>query len=152
MPQAEEKREGVGQSAMPIASLLKRNEIRLLLVEDDKFLRELLSGKLEREGYTVFGAFNGEEAVNHLRVNTPHLILLDLVLPGSDGFEILANLKQNPETANIPVIVLSNLGSRDDIDKAMNLGARNFMVKAHHTPQEIVETIKKVLGETYLRK
>lgn len=152
MPQTDEKKENAKPSPVPIASLLKRGEIRLLLVEDDKFLRELLSGKLEREGYKVLGAFNGEEAMNHIRANTPHLILLDLVLPGSDGFEILANLKRNPDTANIPVIVLSNLGSREDIDKAMNLGARDFMVKAHHTPQEIVETIKKTLGETYLRK
>ena len=139
-------------SSIPIASMLKRNEIVILLVEDDKFLRELLAGKLEREGYTVLGAFDGEEAMQHIKTSRPHLILLDLVLPGMDGFEILTTLKQGTETANIPVIVLSNLGSREDIDKAMNLGARDFMVKAHHTPQEILEAIKKILNETYLHK
>ncbi len=138
-------------SSVPISSMLKRNEVKLLVVEDDRFLRELLVGKLKREGFTVVEAFNGEEAITQIRAEHPHLILLDLVLPGVDGFGVLSTMK---ETADLktPTIVLSNLGSREDIDKAMILGAKEFMVKAHHTPQEILERVKKVLEEYYLQQ
>lgn len=136
---------------MPISSMLKHGEVKLLVVEDDRFLRELLVGKLRREGYFVLEAFNGEEAVARIRESRPHVILLDLVLPGTDGFEVLTMMQSTPEFKT-PTIVLSNLGSREDIDKAMALGAKEFMVKAHHTPQEIVEKIKKVLDEHYLQR
>lgn len=141
----------VNLSSVPITSMLKRNEIKLLVVEDDRFLRELLVGKLKREGFTVVEAFNGEEAINQIRAEHPHLILLDLVLPGVDGFGVLAAMKDATELKT-PTIVLSNLGSREDIDKAMTLGAKEFMVKAHHTPQEILERVKKVLEERYLQQ
>ncbi|MEK7576291.1 MAG: response regulator [Patescibacteria group bacterium] len=138
-------------SSIPISSMLKRNETKLLVVEDDRFLRELLVGKLKREGFSVVEAFNGEEALTQIRAEHPHLILLDLVLPGTDGFGVLATMKEKPELKT-PTIVLSNLGSREDIDKAMDYGAKEFMVKAHHTPQEIVERVKKVLDEHYLHQ
>lgn len=136
---------------MPIASMLKRSEIKLLVVEDDRFLRELLVAKLVREGFSVVEAFNGEEAISQIRKEHPHLVLLDLVLPGIDGFDVLGEM-QKDSSLKIPTIVLSNLGSREDIDKTMSLGAKEFMVKAHHTPQEIVERIKKVLDEHYLKQ
>lgn len=139
-------------SALPIASLLKRGEIKILVIEDDKFLRGLLVGKLKKEGYETIEACDGEEGLASTRKDTPHLIILDLVLPGADGFEILQSIKNDPATSKIPVIVLSNLGSREDIDRALGLGAKEFLVKAHHTPQEIVDTIKKVLDSSYLQK
>lgn len=146
----EEKKET--STSLPIASMLKHGEVKILVIEDDKFLRELLVAKLQREGYTTFEAIDGQEALSHAKEHSPHIIMLDLVLPGSDGFEILSTLKKMPETSKIPIIVLSNLGSREDIDKALSLGAREFMVKAHHTPQEIVNTIKRVLGGSYIQK
>lgn len=139
-------------SALPITSLLKRGEIKILVIEDDKFLRELLVGKLKKEGYETIEAFDGEEGLTSAQKDTPHLIILDLVLPGADGFEILQTIKKHPAISKIPVIVLSNLGSREDIDRALGLGAKEFLVKAHHTPQEIVDTIKKVLDASYLQK
>jgi DNA-binding response OmpR family regulator len=138
-------------TSVPIASLVKRSEIKLLVVEDDRFLRELLVGKLKREGFSVSEAFNGQEAIDQIKAVRPHLILLDLVLPGTDGFDVLLEMKNAPDLKT-PTIVLSNLGSREDINKAMDLGAKEFMVKAHHTPQEIVEKIKKVLDEHYFQK
>lgn len=139
-------------SSLPIASMLKHGEIKILVIEDDKFLRELLVGKLKKEGYATAEAVDGEGGLDATKKDPPHLIMLDLVLPGADGFEILQNLKNNPDSSKIPVIVLSNLGSREDIDRALSLGAKEFLVKAHHTPQEIVDTIKKVLDASYLQK
>ena len=126
--------------------------MKILVVEDDKFLRELLVGKIKHEGFTVIEAVNADEAFAAVSKDQPHIILLDLVLPGKGGFEILTELKAQHASASIPVIVISNLGSRDDVDQAMQLGAAEFMIKAHHTPQEIVETIKKVLEANYIGK
>ena len=139
-------------SSLPIASMLKHGEIKILVIEDDKFLRELLVGKLKKEGYATTEAVDGEEGLDAAKKDPPHLIMLDLVLPGADGFEILQDLKNNPNVSKVPVIVLSNLGSREDIDRALSLGAKEFLVKAHHTPQEIVDTIKKVLDASYFQK
>ncbi|OGF86574.1 hypothetical protein A3B19_00510 [Candidatus Giovannonibacteria bacterium RIFCSPLOWO2_01_FULL_46_32] len=132
--------------------MLKHGEIKILVIEDDKFLRELLVGKLKKEGYATTEAVDGEGGLDAAKKDPPHLIMLDLVLPGADGFEILQSLKNNPDSSKIPVIVLSNLGSREDIDRALSLGAKEFLVKAHHTPQEIVDTIKKVLDASYFQK
>ena len=137
---------------VPIASMLKRGEVKILVVEDDKFLREILVGKLEKEGYTVFEASNCNVAQKHIQGDRPHVILLDIVLPGIDGFEVLSTLKRNRETSAIPIIIISNLGSREDVDRALRLGAKSFMIKAHHTPQEIVDAVKKTLEEYYLRR
>jgi DNA-binding response OmpR family regulator len=139
-------------SSVPIASLLKRGEVKILVVEDDRFLRELLVAKLKKEGYTALEAFNGEEGLASITKDSPHLVLLDLVLPGTDGFGVLEAMKQNASISTVPVIVLSNLGSREDMDRAMGLGAKEFMIKAHHTPQEIVEKIRKILEEHYLKR
>jgi DNA-binding response OmpR family regulator len=132
--------------------MLKRGEMKILVVEDDKFLRGLLVEKIKHEGFTVIEAVNADEAFAAVHKDAPHIILLDLVLPGKGGFEILTELKAQHDYASIPVIVISNLGSRDDVDQAMKLGAAEFMIKAHHTPQEIVETIKKVLEANYIGK
>ena len=80
----------------------------------------------------------------------PHLILLDLILPGMDGFEILARLKKDPKTSSVPILVLSNLGQKEDIDKAASLGAVDYMIKANFTPGEISERIKSILKKKYL--
>ncbi len=139
-------------SSLPITSLLERGKITLLVVEDDKFLRDLLVGKLTREGYKIVEAHDGREGISEAKKSQPHLILLDLIMPGIDGFGVLEAVKKDPDTTKIPVVILSNLGSQEDIDRAMALGAKEFLVKAQHTPQEIVNTIKKVLDEMYLKK
>ncbi len=121
----------------------------LLMVEDDKFLRDLIVQKLTREGFKMRGAVDGEEGLKMVREERPDLILLDLILPGLDGFEVLKRLKADAGTKDIPVIVLSNLGQKEDMDRAMAAGAEDFMVKAHFTPAEIVAKIKATLKKKY---
>jgi len=119
---------------------------KILLVEDDKFLRELMSKKLLSLGFDVSVAPDGETAVEQVKLVKPDVVLLDLILPGINGFEVLEKTKSNPETAAIPVIILSNLGQQEDIERGLKLGAKDFLVKAHFTPQEIVNKLKTILG------
>lgn len=120
---------------------------KILVVEDDKFLRELISQKLTKEGYDVKEAIDGEDGVVKVKEEKPDIILLDLILPGMDGFEVLAKIKDDPEVENIPVVILSNLGQRDDVERGLKLGAVDFLIKAHFTPGEIIEKIEKVMKE-----
>ncbi|MBU1045614.1 response regulator [Patescibacteria group bacterium] len=116
----------------------------ILIVEDDKFLRELISRKLLSEGFKIDEAIDGEEGLRKIEESKPDLVLLDLILPGLDGFEVLERIKDNPSTSAVPVLILSNLGQRDEIERGLKLGAVDFLVKAHFTPEEIVEKIKTI--------
>ena len=127
-------------------SINKREEL-ILIVEDDKFLRELLVRKIKDEGFKTSIAITGKDALGRIEKNTPQLILLDLVLPGMGGFEILEQIKKNPQTSKIPVIILSNLGETEEVEKGLQLGADGYLIKAHFTPDEIIQKIKQSLGE-----
>ena len=118
---------------------------KILLIEDDKFLRELMTKKLVNMEYDVVSAVDGESGLAMIKETKPDAVLLDLILPGINGFEVLERAKKDPEIANIPVIILSNLGQKEDIERGLGLGAVDFMVKAHFTPQEIVEKLKSIL-------
>lgn len=120
----------------------------VLVVEDDKFLRDLIVQKLKREQFNVFEAVTGSEALRVAKESQPMIILLDLILPGLDGFEVLKRLKEDTATAQIPIIILSNLGQREDVERGLRLGAVDFMIKAHFTPGEIVDKIKELLSQT----
>lgn len=115
---------------------------KILMVEDDKLLRDLANKKLRLAGYAVTLASDGTEALTLARREHPHLILLDIILPGVDGFEILRTLKTDPQLKDIPVIMLSNLGQESDIKRGLSLGAADYLVKAHFTLGEIIEKIK----------
>lgn len=123
----------------------KLTEKKIILIEDDPFLRNLMLTKLQKDGFDVVEAFDGEDGLSKINELRPALILLDLILPGINGFEVLQQLKSNQSTSMIPVIILSNLGSRTDVEKGLKLGAYDFMIKAHFTPEEIVEKIKNAL-------
>ena len=118
---------------------------KILLIEDDKFLRELIIQKLGREGYEVAEAPEGEAGLAKVKEEKPDLVLLDLILPGIDGFEVLSRMKKDPAFSSIPVIILSNLGQRDDVQKGIDLGAEDYLIKAHFTPGEIIEKVKATL-------
>jgi len=118
---------------------------KILIIEDDKFLRELIFRKLINEGYDVKEAVDGEDGLKIAEKEKPDLILLDLILPEMDGFEVLAKIKEKPALSQIPVIILSNLGQREDIEKGLSMGAVDYLIKAHFTPAEIVEKIRNVI-------
>ena len=119
---------------------------KVLIIEDDKFLRELLGKKLSNVGYTAILAVDGEEGLEKIKKEKPDIILLDLILPGINGFEVLEKHKEDSSISSVPVIILSNLGQSEDIEKGLRLGAKDFLVKAHFTPQEIVNKLQMVLG------
>lgn len=112
-------------------------------------MRDLITKKLKTENFGAICAVDGEEALKKIKEEKPALILLDLILPGIGGFDVLSQLKNDSSESikNIPVIILSNLGQRDDVEKGINLGAVDFLIKAHFTPGEIVSKIKRVLNK-----
>lgn len=127
----------------------------ILLVEDDPMLTELYQTKLEMDGFQVSVATDGESGLAQVKKLKPDLILLDIMLPKLNGFEVLKSVKQQPLTAKIPVIVLTNLGGeKADSDKqlALNLGADEFLVKTFHLPDDIVGKIKAALGKSTAKK
>lgn len=119
---------------------------KILLVEDDTFLSDVLRKKLSNEKCTVFHAISGEDAVQISEKEVPHLVLLDLVLPGMSGFDTLEKIKTHEATKNTHVVILSNLSQQEDIERAKTLGADAFMVKAVSTPAEIFATIQTILS------
>lgn len=120
---------------------------KILFIEDDRYLADLLSNYLQKHNIKVEWAFDGEEGLNKAREIKPVLILLDLILPGIDGYEVLRRLKQDPALKDIPVIILSNLGQEDKIRLGLQLGAESFLVKANLDIDEILFKIKERLGK-----
>lgn len=122
-------------------------ETKVLIVEDDKFLSELISTKLDKEGFAIELAGDGEAGVKKAEEFNPDIILLDIMLPGMDGFEVLEKLKNHTNEAlrKVPVIILSNFGQESKVEKGLQLGAVDYLVKANFTTGEIVTKIKEVL-------
>jgi len=118
----------------------------ILFIEDESALQKTVGEILKQEGYEVISALDGEVGLKLAQRKAPDLILLDLVLPKLHGFEVLKKLKENSETKNIPVIVLTNLEGIEDIDKAIELGAQSYLVKAQYELKELVEKVKKILN------
>ncbi len=118
---------------------------KILIVEDDSFLQGLASTKLEKEGFTVTAASSGDDALKLLKTDVPDCILLDLILPGMDGFEVLRNVREAGATRAVPVIVFSNLSEDTDIKHAKDLGATDYMIKSNFTLDELADRIKELL-------
>lgn len=119
----------------------------LLLVEDDRFLRDLAIQKFSVDkNMSVITAMDGEQGIILAEKHIPHIILLDILLPGIDGFEVLKRIRSKPQFSRTIIVMLSNFGQREDIDKAMSLGANQFFIKANYTLDEIVVEVHKLLG------
>ncbi|MBI2049061.1 MAG: response regulator [Parcubacteria group bacterium] len=114
---------------------------RILVVEDDTILAKVIREELEEAGFSTDMSGDGSLSAADIRKMNPDLVLLDLLLPGRHGFEILEDIKKSPETKAIPVIILTQLGSDDDIKKGFELGANDYIVKSQHPVAEIVEKI-----------
>jgi len=120
--------------------------INVLLVEDDVFLTNIYKTKFEMEKFHVVHASNGEEGLDMAKKKNPDIILLDILMPKMDGFMVLEALKKDDATKDIPVILLTNLGQKDDVEKGLEMGAVDYLIKAHFKPSETVSKIKKILN------
>ncbi len=118
---------------------------KVLVCEDDKFLSGAYRIKLTKLGFEVQLASDGDDALAHLETFTPDIILLDLIMPGKDGFSTLMRLRAEERWKHIPVIVASNLGQKEDIDKSMALGATDFIVKSDTSLEAVAEKINTIL-------
>ncbi len=118
---------------------------RILLAEDDRFLRKAAEATLRQHGFSVVTAVDGEEALRLAQAEAPALILLDLIMPKVQGFEVLRALKGNPATAVIPVIVMSNLGQPHDVQQALEAGAAAYLIKANLSLQDLVAHVENAL-------
>jgi len=123
---------------------------RVLLAEDDRFLRKAAGAMLRRQGFMVLTAEDGEEALRVARAEIPDLILLDLIMPKIQGFEVLKALKDDPNTSTIPVIILSNLGQESDSKAAREMGALDYWVKANLALEELVRRVDEMFAEGFV--
>jgi len=119
----------------------------VLIVEDDEFLRSLTAKRLEKENYAIEVAVDGENAISVLDTLKPDIILLDLLLPGKDGFEVLKKIRSTETVKTVPVVIFSNLGQKEDIEKAKALGVDDFLIKANFTLDDVVAKINKLTGK-----
>ncbi|PIR04187.1 MAG: response regulator [Candidatus Magasanikbacteria bacterium CG11_big_fil_rev_8_21_14_0_20_39_34] len=124
----------------------KVENVHVLIIEDDSFLANIYKTKFEMEGFKVSVSDNGESGLADIKKKKPDIVLLDILLPKMDGFTVLEHAKADKEVADIPVILLTNLGQKDDVDKGLDLGAEDYLIKAHFKPSETVEKVKKVLN------
>lgn len=119
---------------------------KILIIDDDEFLLEMYSLKFREADFDVEIALGGAEALEKIHQGfTPEIILLDLVMPNMGGFDFLKIIKQEEKAVNAKIIILSNLGQQEDIDKGLALGASDYIIKAYFTPSEVIKKVKKSL-------
>ncbi len=118
---------------------------KILFIEDEPSLQKTINEIFTQEGFKILSALDGEEGLKLIKKEKPDLILLDLILPKKDGFEVLKEIKEDEETKDIPVIVLTNLEGVGDVEKALSLGAATYLVKASYELEDIVVKVKQIL-------
>jgi DNA-binding response OmpR family regulator len=118
----------------------------ILIIEDDSILQKALQEFLAGEGFEISSALDGEEGINMSKTKKPDLILLDIILPKKDGYEVLKEVKSDPNTKNIPVVLLTNLGSLNDVEKALDMGATTYLIKADYKLEEVAKKIREILN------
>ncbi|NCD01027.1 response regulator [bacterium] len=125
---------------------MSENQTKIILVEDDLFLAKMYEKKFSQEGFSLKIFASAEPAIKEIKKDKPDLVLLDILLPGKlNGFAILKNIKEDDSTKNIPVVMLSNFSGGEEVKKAKDLGADDYIIKIELTPSEVIEKIKKML-------
>ena len=128
--------------------MVKKSQPKILIIEDDNFLADIYKTKLELEGFKVLLASDGEKGLKIIQTKNPDLVLLDVLLPKLDGFAILETVKKEDSTVKgVPIILLTNLGQKEEVQKGLRLGAADYLIKAHFKPAEVIEKIKKILNK-----
>jgi len=118
---------------------------KILIIEDDRSLQNALVEIIQQEGFETESAFDGEEGLAKIRSFGPDLVLLDIILPKKDGFDLLSEIKKDEALKNIPVLVLTNLEEVNNIQKALDLGANSYLVKSDFSLKDIVEKVRAIL-------
>lgn len=118
---------------------------KILIIEDDNFLLSLIVEKFIQLGFDAEAASDGEEGLNKILNNKYDLILLDMILPKMDGFKVLEEVKKNQTLKDLPIVVTSNLYDKNDIDRAVSLGAADYIIKAYNSPENIVDRVRSFL-------
>ena len=118
----------------------------IMIVEDDSFVMDIYETKVVKEGFNVIKAVNGVEAMEKLNNGSfPDLILLDIIMPYMSGLEVLKKIKESEKLNKIPVVLLTNLSQKEEIQEGFDLGAKDYLIKSHFTPSEVMEKINKYL-------
>lgn len=120
---------------------------KILLVEDEELILELLQRKLSQEGYQVSVARDGQEGLKLMKAVSPDLVLLDIVMPKMGGFEVMEEMSKDRDLRRIPVIIISNSGQPVELDRAKELGAKDWLIKTEFDPQEVIEKVVKQIGK-----
>lgn len=119
---------------------------KILFIEDDAFLAKIYIKALDEAGYETNLCSNAEEGIKMLEREQPDLVLLDILLPRTDGFEFLERIKASPDSQNIPVLALTNMSNKEDVDRANQLGVSGYLIKAHTLPKDAVSKIQTIVG------
>ncbi|MEA3344137.1 MAG: response regulator [Patescibacteria group bacterium] len=120
---------------------------KILIIEDESILQKALKNILEEQPYKVINALNGETGLNMAIAQIPDLIILDLILPKKEGFEVLEELKKNIETKKIPVVILTNIERIEDMEKAFELGAAAYLIKTQYKLEELLKKVNEMLKQ-----
>lgn len=120
---------------------------KILLVEDEEIMIDLLEKKLNQEGYEVSVARDGVEGLEKMKGLKPDIVLLDIVMPKKGGFEVMEDMAKEEELKDIPVIIISNSGQPVELDRAVKLGAKDWLIKTDFDPQEVIDKVKKQIGK-----
>lgn len=121
---------------------------KILIVEDETALLYALKAELSYNGFEILEAMDGEKGLKILEEQKPDIIILDLLLPGIDGFEVLRRIKSKDETKNIPVIILTNLGDGENIEKGKKLGADDYLIKTDYSLEDVIKKIKDLINKS----
>ena len=133
--------------ANTIAIIMEPQNTKVLIVDDDNFLLDMYSLKFRESGFLVEVAKGGSEALEKAKAMNPDVILLDIVMPQLDGFEVLRSLKKEKYAEGAIIVILTNLGQKEDVERGLALGANDYIIKAHFTPSEVVNKVKSLLAK-----
>lgn len=123
-------------------------EYKILIIDDDPFILDMYVLKFKEVGFRIEIAKNGKDGLQKIIDAKPNVVLLDIVMPVMDGFEVLRHLAKEKKLEGTKVILLTNLGQKDDVERGLKLGAKDYIIKAHFTPSQVVDKVKNVLGIT----
>jgi DNA-binding response OmpR family regulator len=126
---------------------MPETKVKILLIEDEEMLANMYEVKFQNEGFEVIKALDGATGLELSKTTSPDMVLLDVIMPKMDGFSVLKSMREDEATKDLPVMLLTNLGQDEDIQKGKELGVIGYLIKANVTPAEVVESVKKELAK-----